>query len=271
MNKEVYKISGNDASNYEEYLGPLIFEPSAKALLAHIATYPVGSILEIACGTGRLTKHLRDNFPTTTTLTATDINPDMLELAQKKLGNLPITFQLADAQQLPFQDASFDLIVNQFGLMFLPDKQGGVDEAFRVLTPGGYFVFTTWDRTTNMTLFKLIIDETIIPLFKGEDISRFHTPFALHDPNLLNGYLEQAGFTTHIVLPMKFKGHSDSTRYIVDSYLMNHPLGREIKQKSPPSFDRIASELDQQLIRQFGPGSFDFELSAFIGVGQKNL
>jgi ubiquinone/menaquinone biosynthesis C-methylase UbiE len=269
MDKEVYKISGNDASNYEEYLGPLIFEPAAKELLSHIVSLPAHSILEIACGTGRVTKHLRESFPVTTGIIATDINSDMLELAQQQLNDPSITFQLADAQQLPFTDQSFDLIVNQFGLMFLPDKQAGINEAFRLLKPGGHFAFTTWDHAGNMALFKLIIDEMIIPVFKGEDTSRFYTPFSLHDPEILNQYMRQAGFQNHRAILMKFKAHADSPKHIVTSYFLKHPLGREVKEKAPASFDRIANELEQQLIQQFGSGSFEFELRAFIGIGQK--
>lgn len=269
MSKEVYKITGSDAANYEEYLGPLIFEPSAKALLPHLISFPAHSILEIASGTGRLTKHLRENFPATTSIVATDINPDMLELAQQQLNNAAITFQLADAQQLPFTDQSFELVVNQFGLMFLPDKQSGINEAFRVLKPGGHFVFTTWDHTGSMPLFKLLIDEIIVPVFKGEDTSRFYTPFALHNPNLLNTYLAQAGFAHHAVKSLPFKAHADSAKHIVTSYFLHHPLGRQVKEKAPASFDRVAKELEQQLIQQFGSGSFEFELSAWVGIGQK--
>jgi SAM-dependent methyltransferase len=269
MQKEVYRISGKDASNYEEHLGPLIFEPAAKELLSHIATFPATSILEIASGTGRLTKHLRTHFPASTKIRATDINPDMLELAQQQLNDLSITFQLADAQHLPLPDQAFDLVVNQFGLMFLPDKQAGINEAFRVLKPGGHFVFTTWDRTATMPLFKLLIDETIIPLFKDEDISRFHTPFALHDPHLLDTWLCKAGFTSHKALLMQFIGHADSPQHIVNSYFLHHPLGRQVNEKDPSSFDRIANSLEQQLIQQFGSGPFDIELRAWVGIGTK--
>jgi ubiquinone/menaquinone biosynthesis C-methylase UbiE len=269
MSKEVYKIAGSDASNYDELLGPLIFEPSAKELIRHIATFPAQSILEIACGTGRVTKHLRENFPSAGNLIATDINPDMLELARKQLNDPSITFQLADAQHLPFAEQSFDLVVNQFGLMFLPDKQRGLSEALRVLKPNGHFVFTTWDRAANMPLFKLLIDELIVPLFKDGDTNRFYTPFSLNDPDLLQGSLEQAGFINCRVMLMKYKGHADSPQQIVNTYFLKHPLGREVKEKFPDAFDRVANELEQQLINRFGSGAFDIELRAFIGLGQK--
>lgn len=269
MSKEVYKISGNDASNYEEYLGPLIFEPSAKALLPYMASLPADSILEIACGTGRLTKHLREQFPTAGRLMATDINPDMLELAQQQLNDSAITYQLADAQNLPFEDQSFELVVNQFGLMFLPDKPKGLKEAFRVLKPGGHFVFTTWDKVADMPFFKLLIDDLIIPLFKGEDINRFYTPFSLNNPDQLNADLEQAGFSEHRVAQMKFTGLANSPQHIVTSYFLKHPLGREVREKMPASFDDVAKELEQQLIQRFGTGPFEIELRAFVGIGKK--
>jgi ubiquinone/menaquinone biosynthesis C-methylase UbiE len=269
MSKEVYKISGNDASNYEEYLGPLIFEPSAKELITHIAPLPADSILETACGTGRLTRHLRENFSSAGKLIATDINPDMLELAQQQLNDPSITFQLADAQDLPFPGQSFELVVNQFGLMFLPDRQKGLSEALRVLKPGGHFVFTTWDQVGNMPLFKLLIDEMIIPLFKGEDTNRFYTPFSLNDPDQLSDHLQQAGFASHRAVLMKFKAHAGSPQQIVTSYFVKHPLGREVKERMPSSFDQIAHEFEQQLIQRFGAGPFEFELRAFAGIGQK--
>jgi len=269
MGEEVYKIAGNDAATYEEHLGPLVFEPAAQALLSHISAFPVHAILETASGTGRLTKHLRKSFPAAESLVATDINPDMLEIAQQQLNDPSITFQLADAQQLPFPDQSFDLVVNQFGLMFLPDKEAGLKEAARVLKPGGHFVFTTWDKIPSMPLFTLLIEEVILPLFKDEDTTRFYTPFSLHDPQLLNTFLEQAGFRNHKVVFLKFSGRADSPQHIVNSYFLQHPLGRQVKEKAPDAFDKVAKELEHRLTKEFGAGAFKFELRALAGMGRK--
>lgn len=269
MDKEVNKIADTDASNYEEYLGPLFFEPAAKTILPHIAGFPASAVLELACGSGRLTKHLREAFPAATTLVATDINPDMLEQAQQKLNDSSIKFQLADAQQLPFADQSFDLIIIQFGLMFLPDQQGGVNEAFRVLKPGGHYVFTTWDRPATMPLIKLLIDDIIVPLFKDEDTSRFYKSSSLHDPALLNHFLAQAGFASRQVIPLKFTGRTDSPQQFVNSYFLKQSLGRQVKEKVPASFNAIVKEMERSIMQQFGAGPFEFELSALAGIGQK--
>jgi ubiquinone/menaquinone biosynthesis C-methylase UbiE len=269
MCKEAFRFTGNDAACYEQYLGPLIFEPSAVEFLSHLVALPAQAILETSCGTGRLTRHLRQDFPPDTQITATDISADMLALAQGQLGNSNIYFKVADAQELPFADEYFNLVVNQYGLMFFPDKQRGFDETFRVLKPGGYFVFATWDRTDAIPLFKLVIDDMVIPFFKGEDTSRFYMPFSLHDPQQLLGFLKQTGFKHNKVMHVVFTGHTDSPMNIVNGLFLKHPLGREVKEKDPAAYNHIAAEMEHRIIERFGPGPFEFELKALIGIGQK--
>jgi len=269
MSREAFKFSGNDAANYEEYLGPLLFEPSAIVFLSHLVAFPVQSILETSCGTGRLTRHLRQEFPSPVQLTATDISSDMVSVAKDKLSDPTITFKVADGQQLPFADGTFDLVVNQYGLMFFPDRQKGFDEAYRVLKPGGHFAFATWDQTNAIPLLKLIIDDHIIPFFKGEDIHRFSVPFALHDPALLNHLLINAGFRDNKVRRVTFTGNAASPRDVLNGLFLKHPMGGEVKEKDPSAVPRIAESLEHSISENFGAGEFSFELKAWIGIGRK--
>lgn len=132
--------AGTIAANYDRYLGPLLFEPYAIDLAAEIAKCGAGRVLELACGTGRVTRHLVNAVPYAA-ITATDINPDMLSYAQSQLDYPQIQWQLADAQELPFVDESFDVVCCQFGVMFFPDKVQSLREVNRVLQPGGrYFL-----------------------------------------------------------------------------------------------------------------------------------
>ena len=73
----------------------------------------------------------------------------MLAVAKKKLAHLDIDWQHIDAQQLPFSDNSIDLVICCFGYMFVPDKPAAFAEVYRVLRPGGHFLFTTWDKLEN--------------------------------------------------------------------------------------------------------------------------
>lgn len=268
MSNAAYKFTGNDAANYEAYLGPLIFEPSAVEFLTHLERIPAGSILETSCGTGRLTKRLRQGFPAAN-LTATDISQDMLSLAKDRLTNEAVEFKVADGQQLPFDDETFDLVVNQYGLMFFPDKRKGFTEAYRVLKPGGHFAFATWDRTLDTPLFRLTIDENIVPFFNGEDTTRFYLPFSLYGQRQLNEFLSNAGFRNTKVILVNFQGSTDSPMNIVNGLFLRHPLGKEVKEKDPGAVSRIAGAIERSLIDHFGPGPFSFGLKAWIGIGQK--
>jgi SAM-dependent methyltransferase len=181
MEKDAFKFSGEAAANYDHYLGPLLFEPYAIDLASKLNMAGVHSVLEIAAGTGRVTKHLRNHFGQNVKLTASDFNADMLQVAKNKLLTESIEFKVEDAQALSFPDQSFDLVVCQFGLMFLQDKKKGLREALRVLKPGGTFIFNTWDKTENVPMLKIIFNDTILPFFKGEDTSRFLVPFSLNN------------------------------------------------------------------------------------------
>jgi ubiquinone/menaquinone biosynthesis C-methylase UbiE len=269
MAKEAFSFSGEDAQNYETFLGPLLFEPAALSILTHLGSNKIETILEISSGTGRLTRHLREYFHPPAKLTASDISKDMLELAKKQLNDNSIIFKVADAQNLPFEDGSFDLVVCQFGLMFLSEKLKGFREVFRVLKDGGRFIFNTWESTKNVELFNIVFEETIIPFFDGTDTSRFRTPFSLFDPGIINRYLEDAGFKRGKVIPIEFASYSSSPENIINALLLKHPLGREVAQKDPDALNAMAEALRKRLIDRFGESDLKLILKSLIGTGFK--
>src|SRR6184192_2654603 len=115
-------FAGAIPENYDRYLGPVLFEPFANDLVARLDVNGKESVLEIACGTGILTRRLRDTLPSEAKLVATDLNNAMLEFAQAKFRpGENVEWQEADASSLPFKDQSFDCVISQFGLMFVPD------------------------------------------------------------------------------------------------------------------------------------------------------
>jgi ubiquinone/menaquinone biosynthesis C-methylase UbiE len=271
MAKDAFAFSGDDALNYDSYLGPLLFEPSSIEFLSRLNYSAVGSILELAAGTGRMTKHLREYVDPATKITVTDINGDMLRLAKNKLNDSGLDFQLADIQDLPFPDHSFDLVLCQYGLMFLPDKQKGFREVFRVLKPGGRFVFSTWDSTRNIPLLNLIFDESILPFFKEEDAARLTVPFSLFDPEKLRGFLQETGFTHNKVELISFKSGASTVENVVNGFFLKHPLGRSVGEKDPAAVEALSDEMTRRLYSRFGSGEIVFDLQSFISSGQKEI
>jgi ubiquinone/menaquinone biosynthesis C-methylase UbiE len=126
---------------YDRHLGPVVFGPFAKDLADRIAGFSPRRILELAAGTGLVTQELLRTC-SGAQVVATDLNPAMIGYGARQVP--AATWQQADAQSLPFPDASFELIACQFGIMFFPDKPAAIAEARRVLVPGGRLVFNTW-------------------------------------------------------------------------------------------------------------------------------
>src|SRR5512144_2226001 len=130
-------FSGSIPELYEDYLVPLIFEPYASDLADRVASVAPRRVLEIAAGTGVVTRHLARTLPAAATIVATDLNPPMLDMAAKRGVARAVEWRQADAMKLPFEDATFDAVVCQFAVMFFPDRAAAFAEARRVLRPGG--------------------------------------------------------------------------------------------------------------------------------------
>jgi SAM-dependent methyltransferase len=106
---------------------------------------PNGDVLEIACGTGLITREIRRRLDPSRKLVATDLNKAMLDFASAKLADMKgIEYREADALKLPFGDREFAVVVCGLGLMFMPDKKRALSEMRRVTKPGGCIALSTW-------------------------------------------------------------------------------------------------------------------------------
>jgi ubiquinone/menaquinone biosynthesis C-methylase UbiE len=139
-------FTGSIPKLYETYLVPLIFEPYAMDVANRLASRSPARVLEIAAGTGVVTRHLASVLPESVSIIATDLNQPMLDMASAIGTRRPVEWRQADAMHLLFQDGTFDAVLCQFGVMFFPEKSRAFSEARRVLRPGGVFIFSVWDR-----------------------------------------------------------------------------------------------------------------------------
>ena len=179
MEKNSISFAGGSLPQfYDEGLGPVIFADYATDLARRVAAAKPANVLEIAAGTGIVTRALRDALDASAKLVATDLSQAMLEIAKPKFRpDETVTFQPADALALPFADASFDVIACQFGIMFYPDKDQGNREAFRVLKSGGRYIFSVWDAHRNVP-FARIAHELATRLFPVDPPQFMKLPFS---------------------------------------------------------------------------------------------
>jgi ubiquinone/menaquinone biosynthesis C-methylase UbiE len=200
MSEAPTAFSGSVPENYHRYLAPLIFEYYATDLAARLLTRvpDAGAILETACGTGVLTGLLANAMPTGARLYATDLNPAMLGVAETNLANHPsrerLTLQPADATALPFNNATFDALACQFGVMFYPDKSLGYTEAARVLKPGGTLAFNVWDSLEHNDLCQMT-HRIAVDMFPDNPPAFLEVPFHYQDLNTIRADLHAAGFS----------------------------------------------------------------------------
>jgi ubiquinone/menaquinone biosynthesis C-methylase UbiE len=194
MSRQVYDtgFGGNAADNYERYFVPAIGAPLAADLVDAAALSPGERVLDVACGTGVVTRLAAERVGDTGRVAGSDINPAMLEVARSAApaGN-PIEWHEADAESLPHAEESFDAVLCQMGLQFVANKLAALREMRRVLVPGGRAVLNLPGPAPGpMSAFAAALARHVT----AEAASFVHLVFSLYDPNELRDMMSDAGF-----------------------------------------------------------------------------
>ena len=221
------RFAGSIPDLYEELLVPVLFRPFAEDLVRRAATLTPKTVLELAAGTGVVSHLLAASLPDAKVL-ATDLNPGMIEVAQRGASAPNLSFQAADAQTLPFGDRSFDLVVAQFGAMFFPDKPEAYREARRVLSQGGTLMFNVWDRLEanpgSAAVHRAVRD--VLPEPKPDFLAR--TPFGYHDPSVIERDLASAGFAKVSIERVERTSPAASAARLARGMCLGSPLANEL-------------------------------------------
>jgi ubiquinone/menaquinone biosynthesis C-methylase UbiE len=230
---------------YDRYMGPLLFEPWAELVAERAALLKPGRILETAAGTGIVTRALSQSAPEAE-IVATDLNPAVIAFAQQSVWPEQVNFQPADAQDLPFADGGFDLVVCQFGVMFMPDKVRANQEARRVLGATGTYLFVTFDRL-ELNPVPEAAGKAVAALFPDNPPQYMERgPFSYHDPALIERDLRAAAFTEIQVDTVTLSSRvtaGDAARGLV----LGSPFRAEIEQRDPAALERALEAVTNAL------------------------
>jgi ubiquinone/menaquinone biosynthesis C-methylase UbiE len=186
------------ARSYQEYMVPGMFVPLAERMIELAEVAEGDRVLDVACGTGSLTRLLAAQVGTRGRVAAVDLSPQMVAVARElgAHGGATIEYQEAPADALPFADAEFTLLTCQQGLQFFPDRPAALAEFLRVLAPGGRAAVATW--TDGGVGFNAIIDA--LRRHIGDDIAAMiAAPYVINDPGELRALFEAAGFSDIVV------------------------------------------------------------------------
>jgi ubiquinone/menaquinone biosynthesis C-methylase UbiE len=257
------RFAGSIPALYEQYLGPLKFEPYAEDLAARLRELARGTVLEIAAGTGIVTRALARVLPRAVRIVATDLNEGMLGVARERLRDERVEWKQADAQLLPFGDSEFQGVVCQFGIMFVPDRHAAYSEARRVLVPDGLYVFNTWGPLAANEV-SLIAGETVAAMFP-EAPPRFieRVPFGYHDPTVIRAELQHAGFA-RIEIDTVDKVSRATAEDAATGLCMGTPLRSEIEKRDPARLAEARDKTTEALMRRYGHAPFDCAMRAYV-------
>jgi len=236
---------------YNDCLGPLWFDAFAGHLVERLPEPPPGDVLEIACGTGIVTRKLRERLSSSLQLIATDLSKAMLDYARGKLGGRKdIEWREADALNLPFEDNRFGAAVCGFGIMFVPDRQGALIEARRVLAKGGILLFSVWD-SIEANPHALANAGVVEGMFPGDPEMKFRMPYDMNDRGLLHRLLAAARFGETRIETKRIPIAAADPRSIATGQIRGTPRSGLIEKRGV-SLDLVIDRVTEALTRTGG-------------------
>lgn len=258
-------FTGNIPQLYNQLMVPMLFDTYAADLATQLAALNPTDILETAAGSGALTRAMASRLPATARITATDLNPPMLDVAAGLSPNDPrITWAACDATDLPYPHAAFDAVICQFGVMFFPDKPTAFAETARVLRKSGTFLFNVWDRIAAND-FVATATEVLADRFpENPPVFMARVPHGVFDTALLSAQLQTAGFAT---VDVKAVDHVSTAATPMDAamaYCQGTPLRAEILARDPDGLGPTTGAVARALEARFGAGPIKGKIRAFV-------
>ena len=258
-------FTGSIPENYDRYMVPLIFESYAADITQRVAALSPKAVLETAAGSGVVTRALAPALAADARYVVTDLNQSMLDYAAtRQNADSRITWRQADAQALPFEDATFDLVCCQFGVMFLPDRPSGYREARRVLKPGGSFLFNVWDRIEE-NVFANDVTNALATFFP-DDPPRFmaRTPHGYHDVALIRSDLAKAGFLDVTIETREAVSRAASPLHAATAYCQGTPLRNEIEARGADRLHAATDYAAAVIAQRHGTGEVAAKIQAHV-------
>lgn len=258
-------FSGSIPDLYERYLVPLIFQPYAEDLVNRVVEREPSSVLELAAGTGVVTRALASRLIEIAAITATDLNQPMIDHAANIGTSRPVTWRQADAVSLPFDDESFDAVVCQFGVMFFPDRHKAYTEMRRVLRPGGVALFNVWDSIEHND-FANVVTQAVATVF-ADDPPQFlpRTPYAYNNIEIIRADVLAAGFDpTSTIDTVGARSKAATCAMPAIGFCQGSPLRNEIEARAPGGLAEATTVATTAIGDRFGPIDVDGAIRAHV-------
>lgn len=258
-------FEGSIPELYDRHLVPMLFDTYARDMARRVSEKNPASVLEIAAGSGVVTREFARSTGSDTSIMSTDLSQTMLDQAIAAGTDRPVEWRQADAMDLPFEDGSFDVVLSQFGMMFVPDKARGFAEASRVLKASGAFVFSVWDRI-DANGFSLAVQDGMAIRFP-DDPPRFlvDAAFGYFDETRIREDLTRGGIKTDVEFEaLEAESRGASPESVAVALCQSSPLKTQIELRDPAGLADATAAVADVLRERFGSADLVAPMRAII-------
>jgi ubiquinone/menaquinone biosynthesis C-methylase UbiE len=257
------------ATGYQEYLVPAMFAPLAERVVEMVEAAPGDRALDVACGTGALSRALAERVGASGRVVGLDLTPGMLAVARHHppVSGPAIEFVEGSGDQLPFSDGEFSLVTCQQGLQFMPDRAAALAEFRRVLGPGGRAAVACWSDLASSAGFRVLAEGMATHL--GGDAGRMmEAPFALSDPGELRALLEQSGFADVVVEIERVAARFQDADHFAQRTLLGGPAGAVFAAATADQRQGVIDHVARMLAPLRDGSTVTFEMPSLVGVAR---
>ena len=266
--------NSNPAETYEEYLDPAIADPFTRVLLEYAAPQPSERVLDLACGTGSVARHVAPIVGANGRVVALDVNQNMLRVARAlpPPAGATIEWLEGDAVSLDLPDDAFDLVICQQGLQFFSDRAASVQEMRRVLIDGGRVAISVWQALNRHPVYEVLLNATARHL--GATIAALDLSFSLGDANDLRTLLDDAGFKQIEIVPRSLNVHLPSPERFVQITVLGAatsiPAFAQLNSAERSKLVEAVTAETQEVAQRYRDGdTLTFSMSTNIAVAYK--
>jgi len=255
----------NAAENYERYFVPALGRPIADDLMRVAALQPGERVLDVACGTGVVTRLAAEQ--TGVTVTGLDMNPGMLDVARSVTPDeLSIEWRQSSAEEMPLPDETYDAVLCQLSLQFFPDKLGALRQMRRVLSSGGRLIVNAPGK---MERFFEIIEGALERHVGAEAAGFLRAVFSLHDADEIRVLLSDAGYQDAVAETRAVSLSLPAPEEFLWQYLYSTPLADAVGKMDDAARGALQHDVEQQAGSLVKDGGLTVQQEIVVATGRR--